>query len=408
MFTKNVTGGIFMGLLGRNEKCHCGSGKKYKKCCIHSDSKNINSNNNNKNNLPVGSEFELGTSTHNPTLGVRELAFAQIEQIIKWLSKKHIPVNNIKSNATCLYELSTSENILDYYVYLNTMSLSNNKNTKSDQILKIVSETARNYPSLTNNELTLLRHISKSTLMEFYNLEDTATADYSAMKIMNEFCYQALHEGIPDNKSIGIIKLYVDSNGEEEKLVNWDLNLSDKENVVSEPSDFVFIDWKALDELNDEYRKLAHSFHGLEESSKDDLATVFYQEKSLPYKSKEIISYSGLVMIYSGILERELKLLIELNEKKKIKNMTMQKMIIYIVENEIPYISDEFSDLFLKLEEIRKIRNLAAHGNKISDQEFKFVKNFCINQQFFQSISWSKVYYEDIEDDTEDSFNLLF
>lgn len=26
--------------LGRNESCHCGSGKKYKKCCLDNDLKN--------------------------------------------------------------------------------------------------------------------------------------------------------------------------------------------------------------------------------------------------------------------------------------------------------------------------------------------------------------------------------
>lgn len=26
-----------MSTLGRNEPCHCGSGKKYKKCCIEKD-----------------------------------------------------------------------------------------------------------------------------------------------------------------------------------------------------------------------------------------------------------------------------------------------------------------------------------------------------------------------------------
>lgn len=30
--------------LGRNKKCHCGSGKKYKKCCLDEDEKNFNRN----------------------------------------------------------------------------------------------------------------------------------------------------------------------------------------------------------------------------------------------------------------------------------------------------------------------------------------------------------------------------
>lgn len=390
-----------MGLLGRNEKCYCGSGKKYKKCCMDSDDSNVKPSRAHSN-LVIGGEFELSTSTHNAFLGIRELALSQIEQIIKWLSKKHISVNNIKSNATCLYELSNSENILEYYIFLNEMF---SKNKEGENMLKIISETSTLYPSLTNNEITLIRHISKSTLMEFYNLKDTATADYSATKIMNEFCYQALKEGIPDDKSIGFVKLYVDSNGIEEKLVNWDLDLYDNEIFVEKPSDFIFIDWKALDELNDEYRKLAHDLHGLEEASKNDLATVLYQEKSLPYKSKEIISYSGLVMIYSGILERELKILIGFNEQKQMKNMTMQKMIIYIIENNIPYITEDFSDLFAKLEKIREIRNYAAHGNRISVQEFKEVKTFLVDQQFLEHISWSKIYYEDIVSDIKDSLN---
>jgi hypothetical protein len=35
----NITNGNIMLKIGRNDPCHCGSGKKYKKCCMNKGSR---------------------------------------------------------------------------------------------------------------------------------------------------------------------------------------------------------------------------------------------------------------------------------------------------------------------------------------------------------------------------------
>ena len=99
----------------------------------------------------------------------------------------------------------------------------------------------------------------------------------------------------PEEQLITAI-LYVDSDGENEKLVNWELAFTEND---GDPLDTIWIEWEALDELNDEYRRYAHSLYGLEEASKSELATAMYIEKTFPRKSRNHLSYRGLVIRYT-------------------------------------------------------------------------------------------------------------
>lgn len=380
-----------MVVLGRNETCYCGSGKKYKKCCLKFDENKLSEGGIPR---PAGESFEIATTTHDLAFGIKQLALALLEQINIWLSRKHIQPSNIQINSTDLYELASSNDMVENYLRINREVLAVKDRPHINLELMSLRESAKTLPSLTENERTIIRSISKSNLGEFWMLDDTKTADYSAMKVLNEFCYQAIKEGISDDKYVSAVTLYVDSNGaDKERLVNWELSYSDSD----EPTKDVWVEWKPLDILNDEYRKFAHSLHGLEEQSKNDLATALYQEKSLPAKSKDKISYRGLVITYTGILEKELKLLIELNEGQIISDLTMKKINEYIRDNQIPYLTENIPNLYDKLEVIRRIRNGAAHGNEVSSDDFQIVKKFVFDQQVLEFISWAKINYEDSE-----------
>ena len=214
------------------------------------------------------------------------------------------------------------------------------------------------------------------------------------MKILTEFCYEAIKEGIPDTESLITAIIYVDSDGENnEKLVNWELGFVEDDD---EPAETIWIEWEALDELNDEYRKYAHSLHGLEEDTKDELATAMYVEKTLPYKSKNHISHRGLIMTYTSILERELKNLIGYKDNIRTDDWMLKKINDYLIENPVPYL-DDVENVYEKLEDIRRIRNIAAHGEKINYHDFELVKDFLIDQQVLEFISWAKVELEDMD-----------
>lgn len=384
-----------MGVVGRNELCHCGSGKKYKKCCMNNDEISLS-----VGALPVHfdeNNFNAMVTNHDIKFGIKEMVLALMEQIDQWLAKKHIHQQYILENSQDLLRFATTDNMYDHYLKIHREVLESNvlfgtmSKPKIPLELKRIGDAAKHLPSLTDNERFVLAHVSQSTLAEFMMLTNNKTADYSGIKIFNDFCYQAIKEGIPDNgKYVTQATFYVDSNGDKfEKLINWELKFS------NEPVKHLWVNWKPLDKLNDEYRKIAHSLHGLEEQSKNDLATVMFQEKSMPAKSKNRISYRGLITTYTGILEKELKLLIELNEGKKMPELMFKKINEYLRGNEIPYVTENIINLYDQLEEIRKIRNEAAHGNEVSYEDFLKVKNFVMDRRAFEFISWAKIEYED-------------
>ncbi|GAA0289735.1 hypothetical protein GGQ92_002418 [Gracilibacillus halotolerans] len=383
-----------MGLIGRNETCYCGSGKKYKKCCLKYDEKQLNKGIIPK---PANEAFDIARTSHNIQAGIRELALAQLEQIIIWLSKKHVQPHLIQVNSKDLYELSQTDDMVEHYLHINREVLLAQGSPNMHLELQLIRERAETFPSLTKNERTLIRTIAEANIGEFLLLGDAHTADYSAMKILTEFCYEAIKEGIPDRENLISAILYVDSDGENnEKLVNWELGYVDDD----EPVDTIWIEWEALDELNDEYRKYAHSLHGLEEDSKDELATAMYLEKTLPYKSKNHISYRGLIMTYTSILERELKKLIESKEGSIPEDWMMKKINDYILKHPLTYL-ENVNNLYEQLENIRRIRNKAAHGEKIDYEDFEIVKDLLIDQQLMEFISWAKVELEDLEVDSK-------
>lgn len=381
-----------MGVIGRNEPCYCGSGKKYKKCCLKDDEEKLRKGM--TPTIPFEESLNHARITHDISFGIKELALALLEQIIIWLSSKHVLSFNIQVYSKQLHYLASTEKIVEHYLDLHRGIMSEQGRSNIHWEQKNLRERAKTYPSLTENERTVIRTITKSNLGEFLLLGVAQTADYSAMKILNEFCYQAIIEGIPDDKYIISATLYVDSDeGDKEKLVNWELGYTD----ADKPSKDIWIEWEALDILNDEYHKYAHSLHELEEDTKNELATAMYQEKTLPHKSKYRVSYRGLVMTYTSILEKELKRLIELKEKRNIPVLTMKHINDYILKNSLPYLDDKLN-LYSQLEEIRLIRNGAAHGDEVKYVDFQKVKNFLIDQQILEFISWAKAEYEDKEE----------
>lgn len=381
-----------MSLIGRNEHCHCGSGKKYKKCCLRIDEDKLK-----KGEIPLALSRTVKMTSHDIAFGIKELALAQLEQNIMELSAKHIKDNTIIFNSQDLIKLAIAKDQLKHYLAVNqeVMEIQGGYNIIHE--LNNIRKRAETRPSLTNNECLILNTVARSCVDEYSLLSDTSTADYSAMKILNEFAYQTLKLGVPDDRTIWGATIVVDTDSSnKEKLINWEL-LYDEDG--EEPfQEEIWIDWVALDELNDEYQKYSHSLHGLEEESKKDLATVMYQESSIPEKSRDRVSFIGMVTVYTGILERELRLIVGLNEGNTYSELMMKKINDYFKINELPYLSENIENLYDKLEEIRKIRNKAAHGDKdVSYEDFCLVKKLLIDDQLLEFISWAKIYYEDSE-----------
>lgn len=380
---------IYLTTPRRNDPCYCGSGLKYKKCCLTNDEDKIRSG-------KTGHEREdidhSGTQ-HGQIAGIRAFALSLLEQLTIWLSSTHISPTNIQQHAMMLRDLTSTDDMEQYYINMLKSFMENSGVSVSQQQLTSLHQEVKTFPSLTENERNVIRSIAQSFLFEYIQLGHGEKVDYLAMKIFGDFCYAAIKQGIPDEQYVVSATLFVDSNGENnEKLINWELNYAE---YNQHPMGLVFINWIPLDELKHEYLIITHSYHGFEEDSKKELATAMYQEQSLPAKSQELISYRGLVSIYTGVLEKELRKLIELKENEMQSNLMMKNINTYIRNNDIPGLIENMPDLYARLEEIRMIRNRAAHGEDISYDDYMKVKNLLINNLLFKFISSAKVAYKD-------------
>ncbi|KKB42098.1 SEC-C metal-binding domain-containing protein [Bacillus thermotolerans] len=378
-----------MPLIGRNEKCYCGSGKKYKKCCLSKDEEMSG----NQTIHTKSSSFSIAHTTHDVAFGIKELALAQLEQINIYLSREHILDSHIKFNLQDILSLVDSQNMVERYLQVMKESMIAKGMPNIPLELVNLRERANTRPSLNNNEKKILRTVAQSNLNEYFMLSDFQTVDYGAMRVLNEFAYKTVKEGVSDDKNIFLIQLIVDT---DDKLVDWIfVDGIDDEDEKLDHEDVEFI-WKPLDDLYDKYQQITHELHGLEEDSKIQLVTALHQEDLLPVEYRDRISYNGLTSHYTGILEQELGLLIAMNEgKRKDSTVMMKRINDYLKVKTLPYLSDNFSDLYERLEEIRTIRNQAAHGGRISYEQFLKVKQFMVSERALAFISWAKIDFED-------------
>ena len=208
-----------MGIIGKNDLCHCGSKLKYEQCCLKSDFIIIDAEETMKN-----------LSGHEITFGVKELALAELEQCIVILSKEHVNVTELNTYLLDLYELSNSPDMDEVYVKIHKEIMEAENRVVSPQVFKQLKVQARSLPSLTKNEKFILRTMMLSNIYELQEAADLSEVDYDAMKVLTEFCYLSILKGVPDLKTIASVTLYVDPNGtKRERLVEFELELTDKE-----------------------------------------------------------------------------------------------------------------------------------------------------------------------------------
>lgn len=368
-----------MIVIGRNEPCYCGSGKKYKKCCLQKDS---------VEDVKID-ESRIAHTTHDLIGGIRELALAQLEQVVIYLNKPNKYDPQIKFISNDLIKLATTDNIEEHFIQVVKESFEANGASNMQIAMEINNyrKVAKNSPNLSTGERKVIETVAETNLSEYLQLTDMATADYGAMRAISQFGYEIIKEGILDGTYAKNVCLYTDT---DDKLINWDVEWTEQ------PIEHIWLEFKPLDELHHEYEKYAHTLHGLEKESKNSLATALLRESTFSKKSKDKLSYIGLAMHYIGIFEQELRLLIALNEKwEKPKKVMWAEICTYLKEHSLPYLSENIVDIADQLKLIHPIRNKIAHGENITFEEFKMIKSLALDKQVLEFISWAKIYYEE-------------
>lgn len=380
-----------MSLYGRNEPCPCGSGKKYKKCCIGQEDKIFAS-------LPEKFTiddlkqqdlyFQPVHPSHDSSQGIRDFTLAQLEQLIIYLNQKYIRDDMIQTICEDLIR-TVDEGESFYYEEMYHIYLMKGLSLREvENQIKILKTQSKIKYGLTSPEKTLVRQIAHSLMMEYFTLGESDTCDYGAMKVFAECCYHIVKQGISEKNSIWMIELYVDTGN---RLINWEIHYDSN---PSSKKGLIHFEWKTLDELENEFEKSIHKLRGLREESIKALSTAGVQEKAIPKKSAEKISYAGLAMNYFGILECELRDLIIIEHPHAPKRMMWREICSFIKNNYLSIIV-QMPELVEQLIELHPIRNKAAHGEVVTLDEFEKVKYTAVGSQLLTFISWAKLDHEE-------------
>jgi len=385
-----------MSRYGRNEPCPCGSGKKYKQCCINKEH-SIDPNMSLREAAQQFKVTDAAVSSHDAAGGIKELCLAQLEQISIYLKRPHKKDDVIQTICQDLVELAMEPEQKFITVWKEMYEVKG----LSDQQIRLqiprLWEMVRSGEKLTTQERVLLQQLMESNLDEYLMVSDMETMDYGAMLVLTELCYQLIKGGIPEHKKIEQITVYV---GQDSTLDSWDVsydtNLVVLKETIADPEQYIHIEWIALDEFDHEYESFVHRLHGLSDESKKALATVLYQEKKMESAPQDKLSYTGLVNYFTGIIEQEFRVLISKhNEEATTKKRMWKEICDYIKVNDIPYISSSVMDAYDTMMKIHPIRNKIAHGESVSVEDYQLVKSICLDMKLFDYISWAKVHYED-------------
>lgn len=388
-----------MSQYGRNELCPCGSGKKYKKCCISKER--------NGSDTPITSLREAAQKvnvtnaavpSHDSAKGIRELCLAQLEQVSIYLRRQYKDDAVIQTIINDLVELANEPENKFISVWKDIFEIKGLTDKQIALQVPRLCELIKTGEKLSLEERILLKQLMESNLDEYMILSDVETMDYGAMNVLTELCYNIIKVGIPENKKIDSVTVYVDSGN---KLDSWDVTYDSKLLVLNEASieteHYIHIEWIPLDEFEHEYESFVHKLHGLSDDSKKSLATALYQEKKMQSAPQDMVSYTGLVNYFTGLIEQEFRVLISQHNGESIIKRRMWKEICdYIKVNDIPYISDALINVYEKMMEIYPIRSKISHGEFVSLDEYQLVRKIALDMQLLDYISWAKIHYEDV------------
>ncbi|WLR52062.1 SEC-C metal-binding domain-containing protein [Bacillus tianshenii] len=383
-----------MEKIGRNERCPCGSGRKYKKCCLHKTISQSVVKSLNEAELSTLSaikrfftieipEAELPISAHNLTENMRQFVAARLEQILLELRKENKNAEHLQFLNSELYQL--------YLQGPSYASFRLKKLTYEGIIFERPTKTQAK-DRLCKAELSLLKTVASANLSAFLAVPNESI-DYEAMRVLTEFGYASLLHGFTDDDNISGGKMIVDATN---TLVGWEL-LKDTDSTsttvhtfpirreTAPPLDFTTkVDWAHYQYLN--------------KSSIHTLTTVHTQEAYIESSQLEPHCYCSLATSLLGVLEQELREVITLNEQWNTgARLLWRDLQDYLKYRTLPYISDNVPYLYEQLTEITTIRKQALYGERIDASEYSLIHDLAFSQGLLASLSkWKEHYYSNI------------
>ncbi|WP_336769846.1 SEC-C domain-containing protein [Bacillus bombysepticus] len=372
-------------MTSKNQPCPCGSGKKYKKCCLNDSIVEIkefnfskpefNSMHRHARNLFQKFTYEIIPESEatipdfpNPK-GLRSFCIYRLKQILEELQQPLPNDQLLKAYYGELYWL----------FYKNIEKLPQMITSIRDLSSTDVFMEFENEGLSDSEQIFLLNNTVGGSLLDFAYQTPGAEMDYGALKLVANFSYQVLSNNLFGNKHVSHTSLYIDT---DDTLINWKIT------EVDYPVNLIEYEIVSMDTLENEYKKLKYRLYGLSDGSLKTLATALAQEDSI-VKSTSLLSYTGLAMSYFGVLEQELRNIVYKNSSNlKSKRLMWKDLTNYFDEHQLPILHQFIPDISTSLKRLNSLRNKAAHGEFISYEEFEMLKNFAFRQRALEYISW--------------------
>lgn len=323
--------------VGRNSLCPCGSGKKYKLCCINK--KNADTLENKYHNYDeyidniYTLQREIDKEEIIPSNSIldskKNYILSNLEQLIYHL--KYEKVRNdkfiINKSKLILYLLNCSEeehlSILESFLK-KLIFINNTPNeiiNKYKVEYKFLDENITYKNKLNSMEKALLASVTKSTLLE-YKIEPTI--DYGAIRVLNEFCYRAIRSNTVEEKYDPMPQMYVTS---KDTLVDWKFNYRKNFETNYTINKNIMINWKKAEKEIEIINQLS----GLSEISLKIIYNIMV--------NKDEYSEYQMYENYMNIINCEYKRLLNLkvnNDFDETYNIKSNAIILKnIIENEL-------------------------------------------------------------------------
>ncbi|SED14758.1 hypothetical protein [Paenibacillus sp. GP183] len=143
------------------------------------------------------------------------------------------------------------------------------------------------------------------------------------------------------------------------------------------------------EELENQFR---FKYQGFFEDSIKSVALAHRLEKDFQNEPVSHSLYGVLTILYTGIMEQELRAIIAFNEgRTEIPERLWYRICDYLNRNRISGLIYPMPDFVKKLKLIKKIRNLAAHGAAVTRTDYELVKKFALIDDAFYLMSETKI-----------------
>lgn len=360
--------------IGRNDLCYCGSGKKYKKCCL--DKK------------PEVSHFQGFEESLEGD--IRSMVMSRLETMVDHLSQYR--ALNKRDLDQLIQETAVGVNQI---IAPSQSFMGDFEGKASVQVME----------SFSRNERHLIFELCKSFKMEYLMLTAAATPDYGMMKIMALATLKILQEGIKEDEHLNLVT--IDYYGQDE-LVGYHLTYSDN------PSSLMY--WCNAVEQGVEFEqsKIENSLAYLSEEEKENLAAITNLEEKYNKQKNKDISYTTLVANYLNIIKSQLlqnkdyqykfcRIFSEEGAIRPIQDL-LREGIVLVQENDQKIVCRINRACQINAEEIpmvelledlgsddegmlEKLSQKVACGEKISKQEYELFKSYIKSNGLLEAFS---------------------